>query len=295
MHPKISVCIPSHNNEGTIAETIKSVIRQEYPAKEIIVCDDASTDRTTDIVRTFPEVRLVVNPQNLGIGMNLIKLMDESKSKYLFFLCADDLITHPKVLNDYVKAFDENPRVGILGRFCYYFMSGIDGAIGVCRDRSILTNACCPSGVGLRNSIICEGSNKIFIEMPFIIAQYLRQYEWSLIEYDTVACRFSPGVNTGTKTSYYKESPTQNWIDLLGTNYQDFPVFITLKNRAPKLLWSEICLHVRNDKSVLRNHKFWLYATVAILCPRSLLKHLTNFYRHRISRMKSTIIERPNE
>lgn len=292
MIPKISVCIPSHNNEETIADTIESVIAQNYPLKEIIVCDDASTDGTVGIVKKFPQVRLVVNPQNLGIGLNLIKLMDTSHAKYLFYLCADDVITHPEVLSDYVKAFDENPRIGILGRFCYYFMDGKKGSIGTCRDRNILTNSCCPSGIGLRNSLICEGTKRIFIEMPFIISQYLKQYEWSLIEYDTVACRYSPGINTGTKSSYYTESPTQNWIDLLGENYQDFPVFITLKNRAPHLLWREICLHVKNDKNVLVNWQFYMYALMSMM-PRSFLKWFSIFYRNHITRRSSQIIERP--
>ena len=116
----------------------------------------------------------------------------------------------------------------------------------------------------------------------------------TMIEYDTVAARFHPGGNTGTKETYYTESPTQNWIDLLG-KFQDFPMFIQLKNRAPKLLWREICLHVINDRTVLLSPSFWFYGLISLLVPRPILKKLSNFYRHRIARKHAVIIERPNE
>jgi len=133
--------------------------------------------------------------------------------------------------------------------------------------------------------------------MPSIVAQYLNKYRWTMIKYDTVASRFDPrpNGNTGTKKSYYTESPTQNWIDLLGCNYQDFPVFVTLKNRAPHLLWREICLHVRNDRNVLMQGNFWKYALAALLVPSFLLRNLTLFYRHRIVRNTAFIIERKKD
>jgi len=138
------------------------------------------------------------------------------------------------------------------------------------------------------------GSNKIFVEMPSIVAQYLKQYQWTMLEYDTIAARFHPGGNTGTKKSYYTESPTQNWIDLLGENFRDFPMFIQLKNRAPKFLWREICLHVRNDKRVLLSLKFWGYTIVSLIIPGFILRKFTNFYRNTWGRRNAKIIERGN-
>lgn len=293
LNAKITVAIPAHNNQDVIAEAIESALNQEYPLKEILVIDDSSSDNTAEIARSFG-VRVIVNQENLGIGKNLEKLMTECSTRYILYLCADDVLTHPKVLTDIVRIFDSNPNIGVIGRFCYYFMHGHKGAIGVCRDKNILTSSCCPSGMAFRRMDIV-GTNKIFIEMPSIVAQYLPKYHWTMLEWDTVACRYLPGTNTGTKSSYYKESPTQNWIDLLGLDYQDFPVFITLKNRAPQLLWSEICLHVRNDKLVLMNPKFYFWAGLALIVPSFFLKKLSVFYRHYITRRKSRIIERPNE
>ena len=297
---KITIAIPSFNNEKHIGEAIDSALMQEYPLKEIIVCDDASKDNTALLAHeklnnSYVKWRIIVNEFNLGIGKNLEKLMTECNTRYIIYLCADDIFTHPKVLNDIVHIFDSSPDIGVVGRYYYYFMNGHKGAIGTCRDENILTSSCCPSGMAFRrqDNITCE--NKAFIEMPSIVSQYLKKYRWTFIPYDTVAARFCPGVNTGTKKSYYTESPTQNWINLLNCNYQDFPVFVTLKNRAPKLLWKEIMLHINNDQGVLMQGNFWKYALVALLVPSVLLKHLTLFYRHRIARNTAFIIERKKD
>lgn len=294
---KISILIPSHNNEATIFEALKSAEAQDYPNKEILVIDDASTDNTAIIVKCFENARLIINQKNLGIGGNLVKLINEAKGKYLFFLCADDIITHPKVISDYVSIFDKQTDVGVIGRPYYFFMDGCPDAIGVCRDTNILTMTCCPSGVGLRKIDGIKASNKIFIEMPSIVVQYLDKWRWTMIEYDVVASRFKPGVNTGTKKEYYTESVWQNWVDLTGDkNWKDYPSFIMLKNRASfKILWREICLAVKLDKRCLIQPGFLFYALIAIIVPTTILRLLTTFYRSKIGKLNAVIIERPND
>jgi len=296
---KITVAIPSYNNEKHIGEAIGSARMQEYPLKNILIIDDCSTDKTFNIAKEFmsdENIEVYKNESNLGIGKNLEKLMTKCETKYIVYLCADDIFTHPKVLTDIVHIFDYSPEIGVVGRYGFYFMDGHRGAIGVCRDKNILTSSCCPSGVAFRTRPdIAKSTNRIFVEMPTMVASFLKQYRWTMIEWDTVAFRYAPGINTGTKPSYYTESPTQNWIDLMGQNYQDFSIFITLKNRAPRLLLKEIWLHIENDKTVLKNPMFWLYGLTAFVLPAFILKRLTRFYRHRLSRMSAKIIERPSE
>ena len=86
--PKVSVMIITYNQEDLIAETIESVISQDYENLEIIVADDASTDRTVEIisdyVKRYPgKVVPVFNQKNLGITGN---------SNSAFFACTGELI-----------------------------------------------------------------------------------------------------------------------------------------------------------------------------------------------------------
>jgi len=66
--PFVSVVIPIRNEEAFIADTLDSILEQDYPADrvEVIVADGMSTDRTRDIVKEYserhPRLRLIDNP-----------------------------------------------------------------------------------------------------------------------------------------------------------------------------------------------------------------------------------------
>jgi len=51
---KVSIVIPAHNEEESIASTLGAVCALEYPDFEVIVVDNASSDKTGEIARTFP-------------------------------------------------------------------------------------------------------------------------------------------------------------------------------------------------------------------------------------------------
>jgi hypothetical protein len=218
--------------------------------------------------------------------------MDEAKGKYVIYLCADDVFTNSMVVSDYVQQFDHLPKVGVIGRYFYQFMDGHPGAIAVSRDRNILSQSCCPSGMAFRKMPII-GSNKIFIEVPLIVAQYLKKWSWTMLDYDTVAARIHPGGNTGTKKEYYQGSQVENWVSLIGPEFRFNEGFIQIKNRAPHLLWQELKAAWKLTPGVRREPSFWLYATVAVLVPGCILRPLSKFYRHRICRHNCKIIRRP--
>ena len=64
---KISFLVPALNEEKTIARTLQSLINADYPHKEIIVINDGSTDKTSEVVRRFKNVILLQN-QHRGTG-----------------------------------------------------------------------------------------------------------------------------------------------------------------------------------------------------------------------------------
>ena len=56
---KISVIIPAHNEEKYLGQTLEAIMHQDYPDFEVIVVDNASTDKTSDIARSFTGVKVL--------------------------------------------------------------------------------------------------------------------------------------------------------------------------------------------------------------------------------------------
>ncbi len=106
----VSVVIPVYNGEQYIAQAIQSVLEQSLKVDEIIVIDDASTDRTEQVVKSeFSRwVHYHRNPKNMercysrNLGVSL------AKGEYVFFLDHDDLWgkNHVEKLRDALKVAD---------------------------------------------------------------------------------------------------------------------------------------------------------------------------------------------
>ena len=92
----LSICIPVLNEEDAIAETLDRCLATVAPlaatgvtSVEIIVVDDGSTDGTADIVRKYPDVRLVQHPVNRGYGAALKTGFAAATHDIVGFLDAD--------------------------------------------------------------------------------------------------------------------------------------------------------------------------------------------------------------
>lgn len=96
--PLVSILIPAHNAETSIAETLRSAITQTWPRKEIIVVDDGSTDSTLAVARQF-EVQSVrvVTQENQGASGTRNKAFSLSNGDYIQWLDADDLLAPDKI------------------------------------------------------------------------------------------------------------------------------------------------------------------------------------------------------
>lgn len=290
MPPKLTIAIPAYNSAKTIRESIKSALDQNYSLKEVLVIDDCSTDDTVNIAKSMG-ARVVRNEYNLGIGLNLASLMDEAYGKYVIYLCSDDLFADPNVCADVVKIFDAKPEIGVIGRYYYQFMDGHPGAVMVERSNNIFLSSINPSGMAFRKRDVF-GKNTIFLEMPLIVRQYLSFTQWTMLEYDTVAVRLHPSGNTGCKSSYYTDSPVKVFHDFFGKDFKYHLGLIQIKNRAPKLLLGEIWSTVKLNPKNLADPLFYLCALTALIVPGSILRPLSDFWRHRINRHFVSIIKR---
>ncbi len=111
--PEVSVVVPAHNAESTLAATIDSALAQTFADLEVIVVDDGSTDDTAKVVLGFsdPRVKLVVTSnggvsraRNRGIGMG--------RGELIALLDADDTWLPEKVERQ-VSFMRSHPEVGL--------------------------------------------------------------------------------------------------------------------------------------------------------------------------------------
>lgn len=88
-----SVLIPTYNNEATIERAIKSALNQDYTEEyEVIVANNASTDRTAEVLESIKEskLRIVTNSQTVSMYENHNVLLHEAKGDYILFCHSDD-------------------------------------------------------------------------------------------------------------------------------------------------------------------------------------------------------------
>ena len=96
MEPKFSVLIPSYNDEEKIGSVLKSLIYQKKKPDQIVIADDCSKDNTINVVQEFIkinkkiDIKLVINPENLGLYDNLKSNLKFLKYNYFFLGSAND-------------------------------------------------------------------------------------------------------------------------------------------------------------------------------------------------------------
>lgn len=87
----ISVVIPLYNKEASIAQSLKSVLSQEYDDFEVVIVDDGSTDGSVDVVEAMndPRIRLI-KQENGGPSKARNTGVKNAKGEWILFLDADD-------------------------------------------------------------------------------------------------------------------------------------------------------------------------------------------------------------
>lgn len=158
MDPLVTIAITSYNYGHHIADAIRSALSQTYRNVEVLVLDNASTDNSLAVIRTFSDdrLRVIERPQNIGIQRNHNDAIREARGEYIVFLSADDMLAptlvaemisfrrlHPQVDIVYASAIIMDPA----GIFQYYFdhpsFDGADSYEGRHEFGSLLTRDSC--------------------------------------------------------------------------------------------------------------------------------------------------------
>jgi glycosyltransferase involved in cell wall biosynthesis len=112
--PRISVVMPVYNGRRYLAESIESVLAQEYGDFELVVCDDGSSDDSMAVLRDYtdPRIRLLTNPANRGLFPTLNRLIGEARGKFVRFWSQDDRMD-PRCLEVETRFWSRHPDIAL--------------------------------------------------------------------------------------------------------------------------------------------------------------------------------------
>lgn len=112
--PRVSIGVPVYNGDNYLAETLDSILAQTFTDFELIISDNASTDRTEAICRQYAardhRVRYERNPTNLGAAKNYNRVFELSQGEYFKWNGHDDPLA-PSFLERCVAVLDRDPTV----------------------------------------------------------------------------------------------------------------------------------------------------------------------------------------
>jgi glycosyltransferase involved in cell wall biosynthesis len=121
---KVSVVIPTFNDEGTIGATVESALSQKFDGGfEVVVVNDGSTDGTRAELAKFGDRIRVIDQQNRGVSVARNAGIKAAAGEYIALLDGDDEWTEDKLAKT-VPVLDENPACVAVSSNAI----GVDGA-----------------------------------------------------------------------------------------------------------------------------------------------------------------------
>ncbi len=94
---RISILIPCHNAESTVARAVESALAQSHADKEVIVVDDGSTDDSVRVLSAFGDRIRLERQENAGGGATRNRLLALSGGTWLQYLDSDDYLLPDKL------------------------------------------------------------------------------------------------------------------------------------------------------------------------------------------------------
>lgn len=112
--PRVSIGVPVYNGENYLTETLDSILAQTFTDFELIISDNASTDRTEAICRKYAaqdhRIRYLRSASNLGAARNYNRVFELARGEYFKWNGHDDPLA-PLFLERCVEVLDQDPGV----------------------------------------------------------------------------------------------------------------------------------------------------------------------------------------
>ena len=158
--PLVSIIISTYNEEKYILKSINSILNQSYKNIEIIIVDDASTDKTVKLIQNInsDKIKLYVNNTNKKLAHNLNFAISKSNGKYVARMDADDISRKDRIKNQ-VDYLEKHKDIDIVSSFAKTFGDSKITKKSPCSHEGIkatllFTNPICHPTVMFRRSSI---------------------------------------------------------------------------------------------------------------------------------------------
>ena len=109
--PLVSALVPTYNRAAFVAGAVETVLSQTHPDVEVVVCDDGSTDATSEVLATFADddrVRVVSHEQNRGVAAAFNSAAAAATGDF-YCILGDDDRWHPEKVERQLARFADAP------------------------------------------------------------------------------------------------------------------------------------------------------------------------------------------
>ena len=122
MAPRVSVGLPVYNGAKYLHQSVQSLLRQDFEDFELLISDNASTDETEEICRSYAakdsRIRYRRNRTNIGSARNYRMVFESARGEF-FKWCSHDDVCRPAFLRRCLEVFDaETASVGLVYPLC---------------------------------------------------------------------------------------------------------------------------------------------------------------------------------
>ena len=228
---RVSIIMSVFNGEKYLNKAIDSILNQIYSDFEFIIINDRSTDKTHDILKSYTDPRIrVVNQNNMGLIQSLNRGIYLAIGEYIARQDADD-ISLPERIKEQVKIMDNDPKIVLLGSFCYLIDDNDDikkiekypQTDTQIRWKMIFVNAFCHTSMMIRSKTI-KNMNLFYSENDLHAEDYGL---WSEV------MKYGSCYNIDKPLVKYRAHPNQ--ISNVHSNTQEYSALLITKKNIERM------------------------------------------------------------
>ena len=217
--PLVSIGLPVFNGEKSLAQALDALLDQDYSNLEIIISDNGSTDRTSEICEEFltkdSRIKYYRSSENRGSNWNFNRVFELSSGKYFMWAAHDDLRELSFVRVCFEK-LEQSPKAVLCqthtemfvqnreGRLCISHLNSFDGVTGLVeRYRETLKHFPAVAIYGVYRSSAVKKTHMLnrsiasdlafiqelsiygsFVQVPEILFSYIGREKWNTVHDD---------------------------------------------------------------------------------------------------------------